>query len=400
MTVAMQESASLPDMKVSVRQVFGIDSDLEVPAYSKADEHVPDIDGDYRFDRPTTLAILAGFSKNRRVMVTGYHGTGKSTHIEQVAARLNWPCVRVNLDSHISRIDLIGKDAIVIKDGQQVTEFRAGILPWALQNNVALCFDEYDAGRPDVMFVIQRVLEASGRLTLLDQSKVIKPHPSFRLFATANTVGLGDTSGLYHGTQQINQGQMDRWSIVTTLNYLPHDNEVEIVLAKAKHYRNEQGRDIVNKMVRVADLTRNAFMNGDISTVMSPRTVITWAENAEIFNDIGFAFRTHLPEQVRRARTSDRGRILSALFRCRAAGIIGKRGAELIAGPGLTNGLQHQEQADLEGVADRAVQARGHRLYSRARAQAGSRGCVRRRASRAAGRKSPSAGAAAQARQG
>ena len=207
MTVAMQESAGLPDMKVSVRQVFGIDSDLEVPAYSKADEHVPDIDSDYRFDRPTTLAILAGFSKNRRVMVTGYHGTGKSTHIEQVAARLNWPCVRVNLDSHISRIDLIGKDAIVIKDGQQVTEFREGILPWALQNNVALCFDEYDAGRPDVMFVIQRVLEASGRLTLLDQSKVIKPHPAFRLFATANTIGLGDTSGLYHGVQQLNQAR-------------------------------------------------------------------------------------------------------------------------------------------------------------------------------------------------
>src|SRR5215470_12618499 len=220
MTAAMQDNVALPDMKVSVRQVFGIDSDMEVPAYSKADEHVPDIDADYRFDRPTTMAILAGFSKNRRVMVTGYHGTGKSTHIEQVAARLNWPCVRVNLDSHISRIDLIGKDAIVIKDGQQVTEFRDGILPWAYQHNVALVFDEYDAGRPDVMFVIQRVLESSGRLTLLDQSRVIKPHPAFRLFATANTVGLGDTSGLYHGTQQINQGQMDRWSIVTTLNYL------------------------------------------------------------------------------------------------------------------------------------------------------------------------------------
>jgi len=291
MTAAVQEVAPLPDMKVSIRQVFGIDSDMEVPAYSTPDEHVPEFDPDYRFDRPTTLAILAGFAHNRRVIVTGYHGTGKSTHIEQVAARLNWPCVRVNLDSHISRIDLIGKDAIVIKNGQQITEFREGILPWALQNNVALCFDEYDAGRPDVMFVIQRVLEASGRLTLLDQSKVIKPHPAFRLFATANTVGLGDTSGLYHGTQQINQGQMDRWSIVTTLNYLPHDNEVEIVLAKAKHYRNEAGRDIVNKMVRVADLTRNAFMNGDISTVMSPRTVITWGENAEIFNDIGFAFR-------------------------------------------------------------------------------------------------------------
>src|ERR1700688_4014424 len=286
-----QAPAGLPDMKVSVRQVFGIDSDLEVPAYSEVDPHVPDIVSDYRFDRATTLAILAGFSKNRRVVVTGYHGTGKSTHIEQVAARLNWPCVRVNLDSHISRVDLIGKDAIVIREGMQVTEFRDGILPWALQNNVALCFDEYDAGRPDVMFVIPRVLETPGRLTLRDQNKVIKPHPSFRLFATANTVGLGDTSGLYHGTQQINQGQMDRWSIVATLNYLAHDNEVEIVLAKAKHYRNEPGRDIVNKMVRVADLTRNAFMNGDISTVMSPRTVIIWAENAEIFGDIGFAFR-------------------------------------------------------------------------------------------------------------
>ena len=288
---ASTHGAGLPDMSVSVRQVFGIDTNLEVPAYSQVDEHVPDVDPDYLFNREVTLAILAGFKHNRRVMIQGYHGTGKSTHIEQVAARLNWPCMRINLDSHVSRIDLVGKDAIVIRDGQQVTEFREGILPYALQSNTALCFDEYDAGRPDVMFVIQRVLEASGRLTLLDQSKVIKPHPSFRLFATANTVGLGDTSGLYHGTQQINQGQMDRWSIVTTLNYLPHDNEVEIVLAKAKHYRNEQGRDIVNKMVRVADLTRNAFMNGDISTVMSPRTVITWAENAEIFNDIGFAFR-------------------------------------------------------------------------------------------------------------
>src|SRR5690348_17329940 len=246
-----QEPANLPDMKVSVRQVFGIDSDLEVPAYSEVDPHVPDADPDYRFDRATTLAILAGFAKNRRVMVTGYHGTGKSTHIEQVAARLNWPCVRVNLDSHISRIDLIGKDAIVLKEGQQITEFRDGILPWALQNNVAICFDEYDAGRPDVMFVIQRVLEASGRLTLLDQNRVIKPHPAFRLFATANTVGLGDTSGLYHGTQQINQGQMDRWSIVTTLNYLPHDNEVEIVVAKARHYRTPDGRDTVGKMVQI-----------------------------------------------------------------------------------------------------------------------------------------------------
>jgi cobaltochelatase CobS len=290
--LATPETASgLPDMKVSVRQVFGIDSNLEVPAYAEAEDHVPDLDPDYIFDRETTLAILAGFARNRRVMVTGYHGTGKSTHIEQVAARLNWPCVRINLDSHVSRIDLVGKDAIVLQEGKQVTEFKDGILPWALQNNVALVFDEYDAGRPDVMFVIQRVLELSGKLTLLDQRRVIRPHPAFRLFSTANTVGLGDTSGLYHGTQQINQGQMDRWSIVVTLNYLPHDKEVDIVLSKAQHYRTPEGRDIVGKMVRVADLTRNAFINGDLSTVMSPRTVITWAENADIFGDVGFAFR-------------------------------------------------------------------------------------------------------------
>ena len=286
-----RDITNLPDTTVSVREVFGIDSDLQVPAFSMRDPNVPDIDPDYLFDKQTTLAILAGFAYNRRVMVSGYHGTGKSTHIEQVAARLNWPCIRVNLDSHVSRIDLVGKDAIVVKDGMQVTEFKDGILPWAYQRNVALVFDEYDAGRPDVRFVIQRVLEASGRLTLLDQSRVINPHPSFRLFATANTVGLGDTTGLYHGTQQINQAQMDRWSIVTTLNYLPHDNEVAIILAKAKHYQNEEGRDIVGKMVRVADMTRQAFINGDLSTVMSPRTVITWAENAAIFNDVGFAFR-------------------------------------------------------------------------------------------------------------
>ena len=291
MAEASLERAPLPDMKVSVRQVFGLDTDLEVPAYSEPDEHVPDFDADYLFDHDTTLAILAGFAHNRRVLVSGYHGTGKSSHIEQVAARLNWPCIRVNLDSHVSRIDLVGKDAIVLKDGKQVTEFRDGILPWAYQHNIALCFDEYDAGRPDVMFVIQRVLESSGRLTLLDQSRVIRPHPAFRLFATANTVGLGDTSGLYHGTQQINQAQMDRWSIVTTLNYLPHDNEVDIVAAKAPKYRDAAGRAILSKMVRVADMTRNAFINGDLSTVMSPRTVITWAENAEIFNDVGFAFR-------------------------------------------------------------------------------------------------------------
>jgi len=291
-SAATTENAGLPDMKLSVRQVFGIESDMEVPAYSKPDEHVPDLDPDYQFNRDVTLAILAGFKHNRRVMVQGYHGTGKSTHIEQVAARLNWPCIRVNLDSHVSRIDLVGKDAIVLKDGKQVTEFREGILPYCLRSNTALVFDEYDAGRPDVMFVIQRVLEVSGKLTLLDQSKVIKPHPAFRLFATTNTIGLGDTSGLYHGTQQINQGQMDRWSIVTTLNYLPHDDELKIVLAKVKSFaKTEAKRKQVGSMVRVADLTRSAFINGDLSTVMSPRTVITWAENADIFGDVGFAFR-------------------------------------------------------------------------------------------------------------
>jgi cobaltochelatase CobS len=281
----------VPDVTVSVRQTFGIDSDMEVPAFSEAEEHVPERDEAYRFDRETTLAILAGFAYNRRVMIQGYHGTGKSTHIEQVASRLNWPCIRVNLDSHISRIDLVGKDAIVLRDGKQVTEFREGILPWALRNPTALVFDEYDAGRPDVMFVIQRVLEVDGKLTLLDQNQVIKPHPYFRLFSTANTVGLGDTTGLYHGTQQINQGQMDRWSIVATLNYLPHDEEVEIVCAKVPEYASKAGKEQISAMVELADLTRSGFMNGDISTVMSPRTVITWAENARIFNDAGYAFR-------------------------------------------------------------------------------------------------------------
>ena len=285
------QMADTPDIKVSVRQTFGIDSELEVPAYSQPSEHVPAVDDAYRFDHDTTIAILAGFAYNRRVLVQGYHGTGKSTHIEQVASRLNWPCIRVNLDSHISRIDLVGKDAIVLRDGQQVTEFREGILPWAYQHATALVFDEYDAGRPDVMFVIQRILEADGRLTLLDQARVLHPHPSFRLFATTNTVGLGDTTGLYHGTQQINQGQMDRWNIVATLNYLGHDAEVEIVLAKVPAYDSDEGRQTISAMVALADLTRSGFMNGDVSTVMSPRTVITWAENAQLFGGIGFSFR-------------------------------------------------------------------------------------------------------------
>ncbi len=280
-----------PDITVNAREVFGVDLDLEVPAFSEADERVPDLDPAYVFDPETTMAILAGFAFNRRVMIQGYHGTGKSTHVEQVAARLKWPCIRINLDSHISRIDLVGKDAIVLRDGKQVTEFREGLLPWALQTPTALVFDEYDAGRPDVMFVIQRVLEVEGKLTLLDQNRVIRPHKWFRLFATANTVGLGDTSGLYHGTQQINQGQMDRWSIVTTLNYLPPETEAKIVLAKMPGMDTAEGRRAVANMVKVADMTRAGFIAGDISTVMSPRTVITWAQNAEIFGNIGFAFR-------------------------------------------------------------------------------------------------------------
>ena len=280
-----------PDIKLSVNQTFGFDSDMEIEAFSKKSELVPEIDKHYKFDKDTTLAILAGFKYNKRALIAGYHGTGKSTHITQVAARLNWPCVRVNLDSHISRIDLIGKDAIVIKDGKQITEFHEGILPWSIQNPVALIFDEYDAMRPDVAFLLTKVLEAEGGLTLLEKNKVIKPDNYFRLFATANTVGLGDTTGLYTGTQQINQAQMDRWNIVTTLNYLVHEKEMEIVLAKNKNLNNKDGKEVVSNMIKVADLTRKGFVNGDISTVMSPRTVLHWAENSEIFKDVGYAFR-------------------------------------------------------------------------------------------------------------
>ncbi len=291
MADGMMDINAKPTEEISVRDVFGIDTDMTVKGFADRTERVPDLDTTYKFDPDTTLAILAGFAHNRRVMIQGYHGTGKSTHIEQVAARLNWPAVRVNLDSHISRIDLIGKDAIKLKDGKQVTDFQEGILPWALRNPTAIVFDEYDAGRADVMFVIQRVLEVDGKLTLLDQNEVIHPHPFFRIFATANTVGLGDTTGLYHGTQQINQGQMDRWSLVATLNYLSIDAESAIVLAKCPHYNTEKGRKQIRQMVTVADLTRTAFMNGDLSTVMSPRTVIAWAQNAEIFRNVGYAFR-------------------------------------------------------------------------------------------------------------
>ena len=280
-----------PDIKLSVKQTFGIESDMEIDGFSKKNEFVPEIDKGYKFDRDTTLAVLSGFCFNKRVLVQGYHGTGKSTHIEQIAARLNWPCIRVNLDSHISRIDLIGKDAIRLKDGKQVTEFQEGILPWSIQNPIALVFDEYDAGRPDVMFVIQRILESEGNFTLLDKNKVIKQNKYFRLFATSNTVGLGDTTGLYHGTQQINQGQMDRWNIVTTLNYLSLEKEMDIILAKNKSYNTSEGKEKISNMIKVASLTRKGFMSGDISTVMSPRTVLHWAENAKIFNDISYSFR-------------------------------------------------------------------------------------------------------------
>ena len=280
-----------PDIKISVNQIFGIDTEMKVDAFSKKNEYVPEVDSNYKFDRDTTLAIISGFAHNKRVLIQGYHGTGKSTHIEQVAARINWPCVRVNLDSHISRIDLIGKDAIVIKNNKQVTEFKEGILPWSIQNPVALVFDEYDAGRPDVMFIIQRVLEKEGNFTLLDQNKILKQNLFFRMFATTNTIGLGDTTGLYQGTQQINQGQMDRWNIVATLNYLKFDKELEIILAKSKSFNTKEGKEIVSNMIKVADLTRKGFVNGDISTVMSPRTVLFWTENSEIFKDIGYAFR-------------------------------------------------------------------------------------------------------------
>ena len=289
--MSLNSSLQKPDIKLSVKQSFGINTKMEIDGFSKKNEYVPKIDPDYKFDKDTTLAILAGFSFNKRVLIQGYHGTGKSTHIEQVAARLNWPCIRVNLDSHISRIDLIGKDAIVLKDGKQITEFKEGILPWSIQNPIALVFDEYDAGRPDVMFVIQRVLESEGNFTLLDKNKVLEQHDFFRIFATTNTVGLGDTTGLYHGTQQINQGQMDRWNIVSTLNYLPFEKELEIVLAKNKDLNNKEGKELLSNMIKVADLTRKGFINGDISTVMSPRTVLHWAENTSIFKDQGYAFR-------------------------------------------------------------------------------------------------------------
>ena len=323
------DSTNTPDTTVSVRDAFGLDSDMTVPAFSTPGDHVPDVDDTYRFDRETTLAILAGFAFNRRVLIQGYHGTGKSTHIEQVAARLNWPCIRVNLDSHISRIDLIGKDAIVLKDGKQITEFREGILPWALQHPCALVFDEYDAGRPDVMFVIQRVLEVEGRLTLLDQNRVIRPHPSFRLFATANTVGLGDTTGLYHGTQQINQGQMDRWNVVATLNYLPHAQETAIVMAKmGVGADNKAAKKQIESMVALADLTRAGFINGDISTVMSPRTVITWSENARIFNDVGFAFRLTF---LNKCDETERSTVAEYYQRC--------FNEDLPLGPGVRKGI-------------------------------------------------------------
>ncbi len=304
---------TVPDIKISVKQTFGIDSNLEVDAFSKKNEYVPEIDKDYKFDKDTTLAILSGFLFNKKCLISGYHGTGKSTHIEQVAARLNWPCIRVNLDSHISRIDLIGKDAIIIRDGKQVTEFQEGILPWSIQNPVALILDELDAMRPDVAFLMTKVLEAEGGLTLLEKNKVIKPNKYFRLFATANTVGLGDTTGLYTGTQQINQAQMDRWNIVTTLNYLSMEKEMEIILGKNRNLNNTKGKEKVSNMIKVATLTRRGFMAGDISTVMSPRTVLHWAENSEIFKDMGYAFRVTF---LNKCDETEKGTIAEYYQRC------------------------------------------------------------------------------------
>ena len=280
-----------PDIKLSVKQTFGIDTEMEVEAFSKSNSLVPEIDKHYKFDRETTLAILSGFAYNKKVLLSGHMGCGKSSHISQIAARLNWPCLRINLDSHVSRIDLIGKDAIVIKDGKQVTEFKEGILPYAFQNPIALVFDEYDAGRPDVMFVLQRILESDGYFTLLDKNKVVKQNKYFRLFATANTVGLGDTTGLYTGVQNLNAAQLDRWNIIVSLNYLSLEKEMEIVIAKNKDFNNAKGKEKVANMIKVATLTRKGFIAGDISTVMSPRTVLHWAENTEIFKDIGYAFR-------------------------------------------------------------------------------------------------------------
>jgi cobaltochelatase CobS len=306
-------SALLPDRMLSVRDVFGIDTDLKVPAFGERDDHVPEVDAVYRFNPAVTLAILAGFTRDRRVMVQGLHGTGKSTHVEQVAARLNWPCVRINLDGHISRLDLVGRDAVVLRDGQQVTEFQEGIVPWALQRPVALVFDEYDAGRPDVMFVIQRILEREGKFTLLDQNKVISPHPCFRMFATANTVGLGNLNGLYHGAQRLNHAQIDRWNIVASLNYLPRDEEIAIVQARVPSLADADGRALVDAMVAVADLTRKGFAAGDLSTLMSPRTVITWAENIEIFRDPALAFRLSF---VNKCDEAERSTVAEYFQRC------------------------------------------------------------------------------------
>ncbi len=302
-----------PTRMLSVREVFGIDTGLQVPAFAERDEHVPEIDEAYRFNADVTLAILAGFMRDRRVMVQGLHGTGKSTHIEQVAARLNWPCVRLNLDGHISRLDLVGRDAVVLREGRQVTEFQEGIVPWALQRPVALIFDEYDAGRPDVMFVIQRILERDGKFTLMDQNKVLRPHPDFRLFATANTVGLGNLNGLYHGAQRLNHAQIDRWNIVATLDYLPAAEEIAIVQARVPALADDAGRATVAAMVAVADLTRKGFAAGDLSTLMSPRTVITWAENLQIFKDAGLAFRLSF---VNKCDESERPLVAEYFQRC------------------------------------------------------------------------------------
>ena len=281
----------LPDTEVAVRDAFGIDSDLVVPAFAEPSAHVPDADPGYRFQPDVTLALLAGFAHDRRVLVQGAHGTGKSTHVEQIAARLNWGCLRVNLDGQLGRMDLVGRDAVVLRDGMQVTEFQEGILPWAVRRPIALVLDEYDAGRPDVMFVLQRLLERAGAFTLLERNEVLRPHPGFRLFATANTAGQGNHGGPYHGVQRLNHAQLDRWNIVARLEHLPADEEAAVVRTKVPALDGERGREIAAAMVAVAALTRTGYAAGDLSTLMSPRTVISWAENLVLFEDPALAFR-------------------------------------------------------------------------------------------------------------
>ncbi len=276
--------------KLDAKKTFNINCPFEIKALATKSELIPTLDENYFFDEKTTLAILSGFIFNNRVLIQGMHGTGKSTHIEQVASRLNWPCMRINFDSQISRLDLVGKDVISIKDGKQITEFREGILPYAMRNGVALVLDEYDAIKSDVAFVIQRLLEEEGKFALLEENEIITPHPNFRLFATSNTLGAGDDLGIYHGTNLINQAQMDRWNVVANLNYLSKEEEVKILQAKLPFLKTKLHENTAPMMVQMANLTRQSFKNGDLSNLISLRTLISWGRNIEIFGDVKTAF--------------------------------------------------------------------------------------------------------------